>query len=122
MCEEGEGRADLDGRHHEVFGDLVAQPAAQPGAQPAAQPGAQPAAQPAAMLLRYEVCRFLGFAVVFAGCFPLLFGWFSLSHVFTYKSRVRVFFRRLRSFRRPQSFLRSLSIACAGKKYKFATT
>ena len=32
------------------------------------------------MLLRFEVRRFLGFPVVFAGCFPLLFGWFSLSH------------------------------------------
>ena len=31
------------------------------------------------ILLRFEVHRFLGLAVVFAGCFPLFFGWFSLS-------------------------------------------
>ena len=40
------------------------------------------------------------------------------AHVFTCKSRFRVFFLRPWSFRRPRSFLRSLSIACAGKKKK----
>merc|ERR1711907_919999 len=38
------------------------------------------------------------------------------AHVFTSKSRFRVFFLRPWSFRRPRSFLRSLTIACAGKK------
>ena len=38
------------------------------------------------------------------------------THVFTCKSRFRVFFLRPKSFRRPRSFLRPLLIACAGKK------
>ena len=44
------------------------------------------------------------------------------AHVFTCKSRFRVFFLRPRSFRRPRSFLRSLSIACAGKKRNLKKT